>query len=164
MAFVLPETDLTLGKAAVSFSEGALLAIQRTSIAHVSISSIGTILLVWFGLRRPLEPAQSAGLALAIAAFILWATARIQLGGSFSVQPKAKVLVTRGLYSRIRNPIYVFGMMWIAGLVLTVGRPSWLLILALLIPLQILRARREARVLEEKFGEAYREYRRKTWF
>lgn len=119
---------------------------------------------MWFGLRRPLEPAQRAGLALAIAAFILWATARIQLGGSFSVQPKAKVLVTRGLYSRIRNPIYVFGMMWIAGLVLTVGQPSWLLILALLIPLQILRARREAHVLEEKFGEAYREYRRQTWF
>jgi protein-S-isoprenylcysteine O-methyltransferase Ste14 len=32
------------------------------------------------------------------------------------------------------------------------------------IPLQIVRARREAHVLEAKFGEAYREYRRQTWF
>ena len=119
---------------------------------------------MWFALSRPLEPAQIAGLALSMAAFLLWAAARIQLGSSFSVRPKAKALVTRGIYSRIRNPIYVFGMMWIAGLVLTVGKPSWLLILVLLIPMQIIRARREGRVLEEKFGEAYREYRRKTWF
>jgi protein-S-isoprenylcysteine O-methyltransferase Ste14 len=36
--------------------------------------------------------------------------------------------------------------------------------LLLLIPLQVWRARNEARVLEEKFGEEYREYRRRTWF
>jgi protein-S-isoprenylcysteine O-methyltransferase Ste14 len=29
---------------------------------------------------------------------------------------------------------------------------------------QTIRARREARVLEAAFGEAYREYRKKTWF
>jgi protein-S-isoprenylcysteine O-methyltransferase Ste14 len=29
---------------------------------------------------------------------------------------------------------------------------------------QVIRARREAHVLEEAFGDAYREYRRKTWF
>jgi protein-S-isoprenylcysteine O-methyltransferase Ste14 len=30
--------------------------------------------------------------------------------------------------------------------------------------MQIVRARREASVLETAFGDAYREYRRKTWF
>jgi protein-S-isoprenylcysteine O-methyltransferase Ste14 len=30
--------------------------------------------------------------------------------------------------------------------------------------MQIWRARREAQVLEAAFGDAYREYRRKTWF
>jgi protein-S-isoprenylcysteine O-methyltransferase Ste14 len=29
---------------------------------------------------------------------------------------------------------------------------------------QTLRARREAQVLEAAFGDAYRDYRRKTWF
>jgi protein-S-isoprenylcysteine O-methyltransferase Ste14 len=33
-----------------------------------------------------------------------------------------------------------------------------------LIPVQIIRARREAAVLEAKFGDAYREYRKRTWF
>jgi protein-S-isoprenylcysteine O-methyltransferase Ste14 len=30
--------------------------------------------------------------------------------------------------------------------------------------MQILRARREAKVLEEKFGDEYREYKKRTWF
>jgi protein-S-isoprenylcysteine O-methyltransferase Ste14 len=34
----------------------------------------------------------------------------------------------------------------------------------ILIPLQWIRTRKEAQVLEEKFGDAYREYRRHTWF
>ncbi len=105
------------------------------------------------------------GLILATLAFALWATARVQIGGSFSVQAQAKVLITHGLYSRIRNPIYVFGTVWIAGLVLAIGKPFWLLlIMPVLIPLQVVRARTEARVLEEKFGAEYREYRGKTWF
>jgi len=32
------------------------------------------------------------------------------------------------------------------------------------VPLQVWRARNEARVLETKFGDAYRDYRRNTWF
>jgi len=39
----------------------------------------------------------------------------------------------------------------------------WLLVLVIAV-VQIIRARREARVLEAAFGDAYREYRRKTWF
>ena len=100
---------------------------------------------------------------MTIAAFFLWATARLQINASFAVKPKAKVLVTRGLYSRIRNPIYIFGMLWIAGLTLALGKPWWVIILLALAPLQIVRAKREARVLEEKFGDQYRAYRRQTW-
>jgi protein-S-isoprenylcysteine O-methyltransferase Ste14 len=35
--------------------------------------------------------------------------------------------------------------------------------LLIVIPIQIIRARREARILEAAFGDAYREYRRHTW-
>jgi protein-S-isoprenylcysteine O-methyltransferase Ste14 len=90
--------------------------------------------------------------------------ARYTLGRSFSLVPKANQLVTCGIYSRIRNPIYVFGMIAVVGMVLMVGRPQLLVILAVLVPMQIIRARKEARVLEDKFGEEYREYRRRTWF
>jgi protein-S-isoprenylcysteine O-methyltransferase Ste14 len=72
--------------------------------------------------------------------------------------------VTHGVYSKIRNPIYVFGTLVIAGFVLVVHRPIlWLLLLAIIV-MQTIRARREAQVLEAAFGDAYREYRRQTWF
>ncbi len=90
--------------------------------------------------------------------------ARYTLGRSFSWVPTASELVTGGIYSRIRNPIYVCGMFAVVGIVLILGRPRLLVILAVLIPMQIIRARREAAVLEAKFGDAYREYRKRTWF
>lgn len=89
---------------------------------------------------------------------------RCTLGRSFSVAPKATALVTSGIYSRIRNPIYVSGVIFLVGLVLILWRPDLLIVLLVLIPAQIIRARREAAVLEAKFGDAYRDYRKRTWF
>ena len=108
--------------------------------------------------------ARSIGLLLGLTGLAGVILSRYMLGRSFSVVPKATELVTRGIYSRIRNPIYVFGMFAVVGMVLMVGRPRLLVILAVLIPMQIIRARREAAVLEAKFGDAYREYRKRTWF
>jgi protein-S-isoprenylcysteine O-methyltransferase Ste14 len=90
--------------------------------------------------------------------------ARYTLGRSFSVTAKATALVTRGIYSRIRNPIYISGEIFLAGLVLILWRLDLLIILLVIAPVQIIRARREAAVLEAKFGDAYREYRQRTWF
>ena len=104
------------------------------------------------------------GLALTIIGFGLLTVARVQLGTSFSVTPQARALVTTGVYRKIRNPIYVFSAIGIAGFGLYVGRPMWLLLLLVLIPMQVLRAQAEGRKLEEKFGEAYRDWKRQTWF
>jgi protein-S-isoprenylcysteine O-methyltransferase Ste14 len=90
--------------------------------------------------------------------------ARFTLGRSFSLTAKATALVTRGIYSRIRNPIYISGEIFLAGLVLILWRLDLLIILLVIAPVQIIRARREAAVLEAKFGDAYREYRKRTWF
>lgn len=105
-----------------------------------------------------------AGIAIAAPAFLLFVAARIELGRAFSVQAKATTLVTTGLYSRIRNPIYVFGAVFILGIIICIGRPWLLLIFAVLIPLQVVRSRKEERVLTEKFGAAYLDYKQKTWF
>ena len=104
------------------------------------------------------------GLCLLIVGFILWTVARFQLGASFTVKAEARKLVTRGLYSKIRNPIYVFGSMVMAGWILVLGKPMWLLIFLLVIPLQIWRPGKESAVLEAAFGEEYRKYRAGTWF
>ena len=69
-----------------------------------------------------------------------------------------------GLYSRLQNPVYVFGALLIVGLIVLSGQIRFLLLFVILIPLQWVRIRNERRVLEEKFGEAYRDYRRRTWF
>jgi len=108
-------------------------------------------------------PLRVVGLCLAVAAFMLWTVARFQLGTSLTVTAKAKQLVARGVYSRIRNPIYLFGSLFLTGYILLLGRPWWLLVFVGLLPLQIWRARKEAQVLEAKFGEEYRRYRAGTW-
>jgi protein-S-isoprenylcysteine O-methyltransferase Ste14 len=104
------------------------------------------------------------GLAIALIGFAGVIISRYTLGRSFSIRPKATALVTTGIYSRIRNPIYVSGMFVITGVILIVWQLKWLIILLALIPVQIIRARREAAVLEATFGDEYREYRKRTWF
>jgi protein-S-isoprenylcysteine O-methyltransferase Ste14 len=121
-------------------------------------------LIIWVHAPADWGAMQVLGACLLGLGFVLWTTARFQLGRSLTVTAQAKKLVTRGLYSRIRNPIYVFGSCVIAGLILVLGRPVGLLIFVILIPLQLWRARKEAFVLEAAFGEEYRKYRAGTWF
>jgi protein-S-isoprenylcysteine O-methyltransferase Ste14 len=47
---------------------------------------------------------------------------------------------------------------------LYLDRPWFLLALVPVALMQMFRARREAKVLEERFGDAYRAYRARTWF
>jgi len=104
------------------------------------------------------------GGVIAAAALPPFVVARIQLGASFSYKAKATKLVTTGLYSRIRNPIYFFGGLTIAGLSLFLSKWGPLVVILVLVPLQKIRSRNEARVLTEAFGEEYLRYRSKTWF
>lgn len=125
------------------------------------------IILAFYGMHAahlPWTAWRIAGIAIAAPAFLLFVAARLELGRAFSVRAKATTLVTTGLYSRIRNPIYFFGAIFILGIIIWLGRPSLLLIFVVLIPLQVVRSRKEARVLTEKFGAAYLDYKKKTWF
>lgn len=104
------------------------------------------------------------GMGLAAAGFALWLTARLQLGKSFSVRPEARALVTNGLYSKIRHPIYFFGGMAYGGLFIAWGRLIPLLTFLIVYPAwQYGRARKENAVLENAFGDVYRRYKAQTW-
>jgi protein-S-isoprenylcysteine O-methyltransferase Ste14 len=120
--------------------------------------------LFWLHRGEPWGPMRIAGACMMVFGLLTWALARFQLGAAFSVTAKVSVLVTHGLYSRIRNPIYVFGSVMIAGLMLFFLKPEGLLLFLALIPMQVVRARKESAVLEAAFGDQYREYKRKTWF
>jgi protein-S-isoprenylcysteine O-methyltransferase Ste14 len=122
--------------------------------------------LLWFVFTMPgvWDLQRSIGSFLLLTGVCGIAVARWQLGKSFAIRAEAHQLVTHGIYSKIRNPIYVFGIVLFAGFVLIIHRPVlWLLVLFIVI-MQTVRARREARVLEAAFGDAYLEYSRKTWF
>jgi protein-S-isoprenylcysteine O-methyltransferase Ste14 len=121
---------------------------------------------LWFVFSRhgPWDWQREAGMVLILIGIGGIATARYQLGKSFSLTAQARHLVTHGVYSKIRNPIYFFGAILFAGLILFFRQPVLWVFFALMIVVQVVRARREAEVLEAAFGDEYREYRRKTWF
>jgi protein-S-isoprenylcysteine O-methyltransferase Ste14 len=76
-----------------------------------------------------------------------------------SNQP-VRALVTSGIHSWSRNPIYVGMLLLYAGIGIAARRP-WVLILAL--PLVVILrygvVAREETYLERRFGDAYREYK-----
>jgi protein-S-isoprenylcysteine O-methyltransferase Ste14 len=106
-----------------------------------------------------------AGLGIFIPSFLLLIIAFFQLGTSFTVTPKAKELVTTGIYSKIRHPIYFFQQSLSVGFALVLHDSVLMyLFCLLLLARNVWRARQENRILEEKFGNAYRAYRDRVWF
>ena len=139
---------------------------MNSPLARVIIVFAGACVSFWIFLRGPGPDGllRWVGLILALLGVVGVIVARWTLGRSFSVTPQARQLVTHGIYSKIRNPIYVFGAVCITGVLLMIQlRYAWTW-LGVVIVLQAFRARKESHVLEAKFGDEYREYRKKTWF
>lgn len=133
--------------------------LKTLALALLAIGIVG-----WADFDEPWTPLRITGAAIALFALALFVVARIQLGRSFAVRAQATELVTSGLYSRIRNPIYIFGGLTLSGLFLYVNKPWLLFLLFFLVPLQIYRIRKEEQVLTEKFGDQYLRYKSQTWF
>src|SRR5271154_7134333 len=74
--------------------------------------------------RVPHGPLRWIGLLIGSIGLTGVILARYTLGRSFSVTAKATALVTTGIYSRIRNPIYVSGLFFIGGGVLLFWGPG----------------------------------------
>jgi protein-S-isoprenylcysteine O-methyltransferase Ste14 len=137
---------------------------MKTNIITLVLALLGFILM---GIRYsglPWTPMRIAGVVIGLPSLALLVLARIELGSSFAITAKAQNLVTHGLYSRIRNPIYFFGALVVVGLLLYIQKPRALWLLVAIIPLQIYRARLEEKVLETKFGAEYQQYKSRTWF
>jgi protein-S-isoprenylcysteine O-methyltransferase Ste14 len=99
------------------------------------------------------------GLLLFLTGVFLFIFSHMKLGG---FEDKGE-LITGGIYSKIRNPMYVGFIIWIIGFPVFTQSIATLASSAIWISHIVYWKTLEERELERKYKE-YREYRKKTWF
>jgi len=102
-----------------------------------------------------------ASLAFLAGGHVLCAVTLLQLGRSFSVMPEARKLVTAGLYSRVRHPLYMAEAVATLGVFLQYRTLGAALLVAAQFAVQLWRMREEEKVLDAQFPE-YAAYRART--
>jgi protein-S-isoprenylcysteine O-methyltransferase Ste14 len=139
----------------------------NTAVFTVVFVAMCVMLGSWLGLGR-LDPwrvpvpgaVRWLGLGAVLAALALEIGALLLLRALENVDH----LVTTGLFSRLRHPMYTGFILWIAGWVIRYGALASLAV-GLVCVVNILYWRRlEEAALESRYGDAYRLYRRTTWF
>lgn len=109
--------------------------------------------------------ARIAGVFLITAGLVVFVLAFFNFGDSWRVGVDYQTpgaLVTRGIFSLTRNPIYVFIDLWFIGALLINGTLIFLVLAVLAIAAQHWQILREERFLTERYGEAYEQYRKRT--
>lgn len=178
---VLPQTPLDWVLLAVALATAIIIAVSlqdffvdsRVSsprIRALQDLSIG-FAVCHFGvlmLRGSVGPNWAiAGIAMYVAATLLFLSAleaarRVPLPRTFVDDPMPKALITSGPFAVIRHPFYVaYSLAWLAAPVATHG-PFVALFALIAIATYAASARREEKLLEERFGEAYLAYKRGT--
>lgn len=125
---------------------------------------IASLTLFYVVVRSGVTAVQIVGIVLAVTAFALWITARVQLANNFSIGAHANELVTTGLYARFRHPVYYFSILALIGITLAVANYYLFGAVAVLIILEMSRIRAEERKLHDAFGKRYEVYKKNTWF
>ena len=106
------------------------------------------------------------GLGLMLPALWLFWRSHADLGTNWSISLEIRAhheLVTRGVYCRVRHPMYA--AIWLWSLAQALMLANWLAgwsALVTLAPLYFIRTPREERMMCEQFGEAYRQYMART--
>jgi protein-S-isoprenylcysteine O-methyltransferase Ste14 len=103
------------------------------------------------------------GSLLAIFGATVWLIGKTTLGKNFTILRCPKELVTNGIYSKIRHPMYYGGVVVYVGVALLFK--SWLgliLTVFLVVPMLIYFMKIEEKLLREKYKEKYSAYKEKT--
>lgn len=139
------------------FTVGQSVSVGYSMISYYLQSETSTSTFWWM--------VRLALLLVSTTSFLFWTLARYQLGSSLTFLAKADgPLITTGLYSKIRNPIYVFGTISMSSYLLLINKPEWLLLLLVVVPMQIIRSNQETKVLRKKYDDLYENYERTLWF
>ncbi len=98
------------------------------------------------------------GAILVVVGVALWLVCYLQVSRAY----REGKLLTKGCYSRVRHPIYsIWGLLIIPGFSLVIG--GFMLGLPLVYWLTVMKfIGDEERALEERFGDEWREYARRT--
>ena len=122
----------------------------------------------WFGLVDYNLPTWTGFIGIIIfggTMWLLWRShADLGVNWRFTTELKENhILVTSGVFRYIRHPMYSAHWLWgIAQILLIHNWIAGLASLVVIIPLYILRVRREEHMMLEQFGEEYRTYMRQT--
>jgi protein-S-isoprenylcysteine O-methyltransferase Ste14 len=144
---------------------------DRLALAVVALGMSGTPVLAALGLLRfadqpfPVWRLMAGAPVLAVAV-VLFYRSHADLDTNWSVMLTIRAqhhLVTNGVYARVRHPMY--GALMLMALAQAAFVPNWLAAIAAPVSLGLFlptRVRREERMLQDTFGDAYRDYMRRT--
>jgi len=112
------------------------------------------------------EAGRYVGLVLVALGFAFMQLAERHLGRQFSVEVTLQEnhqLVQHGVYTYVRHPRYLGILLFFAGIVL-VFHASWVMVLVLaLLAVLVWRVYAEESLLRQEFGQAWDEYRARSW-
>lgn len=112
----------------------------------------------------PIHLYHVVGALVALVSFMMWITASMQFTDSFSKAPSQNHLVATGLYRKFRHPVYYFSVTALVGINIFMWTLTLMPLVVALVVVQVVRIRKEDKVLSEAFGRKYRGYKRRTWF
>jgi protein-S-isoprenylcysteine O-methyltransferase Ste14 len=106
------------------------------------------------------------GVLLFAAAILLLWRSHADLGANWTPVPgtvEGQRLVTSGVYRRIRHPMYAAHILWGAAETLLIQNfiAGWVMLVSAVL-LYLFRSGPEEAMMEEEFGDRYREYRERT--
>lgn len=123
-----------------------------------TIVSVVLFVLYWdFGFNKFLS------LFVTLIGLVIWWVATITLGRSFSLIPRARELIQKGIYSKIRHPIYWGASITSVGWVVLTHSLVLVFVAAVFILSSLVRASLEEKKLIETFGGKYISYKKRTW-
>lgn len=134
------------------------------SAQQIAVALTGTFIMTLVAVvpQTPTPPLVTIMAALImLTGSVLTASSLVSLGRSFSITPEARALVTSGLYSYVRHPMYLGEMVGSLGMVLQALSPFTMLVFLIFCLMQIRRMDYEEVVLQQVFPD-YRTYRLRT--
>lgn len=156
--------------------KGLRLAVESISFAGLTVWAVEVLLYAFHARFRifpsPLEvqlvssqPVKLIGVALAFLGLVVFAMAYFSFGDSWRVGFDVKspgALVTTGIFSISRNPIYLFLDLWFIGIFLINGTLTFLIFAALAVAAMHWQIRQEEAFLANLYGQPYQDYCART--